>query len=143
MKPILWAIAMAMCYAVSNVIIGRKLGSASPLPLMVFNYLTLLSYCFLLVSVQSAATKTVVAWPSSELLPWILGWAVIALLADYCFFNAYHSGGTVVNVTLFIALIPVFGVAIDGFTGGKWPTTSQLASIPIAAVAIYLALPKS
>ncbi len=139
MKPVLWALAMTVCYAASNVIIERKLASASTLPLMVFNYLVLLTMSFAVLMGRNMAAGTTAELPTGSLYAWIALWAVIVLIADFCFFRAYHSGGSVVLVTMLIIMIPLFAILIKAATGAGWPSSSQWAAIPFAATAIYLA----
>lgn len=139
MPPVVWALLMTLCFGASNVIIERKLATVSTLPLMVVNYIVLFSMSFFVVLSQRAVEKSAVSWPASTLLPYILVWAAIVLIADFCYFKAYHSGGSVALVTLLIIMIPVFAILIKAATGGGLPSATQLAAIPFAGIAIYLA----
>ncbi len=140
MSPILWILAMAMCVGANNVIVERKLAQIETLPLLVFNYVVLLSMSFPILIGKNAASGTQATFPPGHLYLWIFGWAAVVLMGDFCYFRAYHSGGSVGQVTTLLpALIPVFAIGIKAAIGGGLPSVWQLLAIPCAALTLYLA----
>ncbi len=124
MKSSLYAVAAMFLYAVQNVIIERKLTHLSPITFLVFFYIGTGTMIITAVIFRQPLGLHL-TMPAPHLW-WIIALCgVLLFFADYCFFSAYHSGGSLMAVTTIVILLPVFASFIKWGLGGGMPGTRQ------------------
>lgn len=138
MKAVLFAIAATFFYALQNVIVERKLSNVQPLVNMMF-----FSGTIFLLSLLTCGVKNLIGFqaniPDSAQILTIVFVGVILFFADYCFFSAYNSGGSLIIITTLVVLLPVIASFIKyASTGEGVPSTNQLLGWMFAAVAVFL-----
>ncbi len=136
-RPVLFTLIAVCLYAAQNVIIERRLSTVSPLVMMVYYYGTLLPIVVAVLCLNRPL-GLVVTTRTWSMVPFIAVAALLVFAADYCFFSAYHSGGSLQVISTIVALLPVVGSAMKFATGGGAPGPLQLAGMACAVLAVVL-----
>lgn len=137
MKSVLFAIVAIFLYALQNVIIQRKLSDVSPIGNMLFfqvPILTLVVTIFLLKNKLGMEIKL----PAQDQLAFVFSCSILLFFADFCFFSAYNTGGSLATITTIACLLPVFASFINFVCDGKLPSLTQVLAWIFATISVVL-----
>lgn len=137
MKTALFATGAMLFYAAGSIIIDQKLRQVSPFATMLFYALgvSTVAALGLLAQRQSGMALTM---PQGNQYWLLVALAAAIVVADFCYFSAYTSGGSLIMVTTLVVLLPVFASLIKFALGGGLPSLAQLIGWLFAAVAVFL-----
>lgn len=135
MYPSTAAIVAMVLFSIFNTLIERKIKNVSPLMTMAIVYTTTLFLTLISFSPRNPAITFPHGWQ------WVIAilCGVMLFTADYFFYTAYHTGGSLVMVTVILALVPVCSVIISYPFGGSVPSLRQFAAALMAIGAVWLA----
>lgn len=137
MKPVLFAISAVFLYSLQSVIMEQKLAKYSPGALLVFFYFTMLPLALLQVGYLKFTDKELII-PSSNIVLLVFFVGVIYFIADFCYFSAYTSGGSLLTITTIVITFPVFASVIKYFCVKQPPNIYQVFGYFFAVIAILL-----
>lgn len=137
MKATGYAIGAVLFYAMVNLIIERKLSHISALGNMVFLYLGLTAMVVPLVLLQNQFGLTL-TMPQKNHTWVILACALLFFAADFCYFSAYKSGGSLLMISTTVALFRVVASAMHAGLGYGMPSGRQIIGWVLAVVAVIL-----
>lgn len=138
MKPTYWAMMAMVVYAAYNVVVEKKLAKVSPYLSATFLVAAMLASSLILFPFREKVGVETTNWPTGWQLAIFALFGPLILAADYCYFTAYHKGGTVAEVATVAALCPVIASAIKLGIGGGMPSWSQIVGFLMAIGSVVL-----
>ncbi len=136
MKSFLFILFAIILYGTQNVIVEQKLKNLQPLVVLLHCFPVMLLLTIVSLGVQSHGTQIV--WPTGSALGFLGLSAVIYFVANVCYFNAFHSGGSLLLITTMTAFIPIVATLVKFAWVRHVPTTLQMVGMALAVVAVAL-----
>lgn len=138
MKSGAFAVAAIAMYAISNLLIERKLSRNFPAVNMVFFYtMTLMLSAVWLAAMTLRGDIQV---PEISLWKVMAAAGVVLFFAEVFFFAAYYYGASSTMVATIAVLLPVFVSGMKMIIGENPPTVNQIISMVLAAGAVFFAV---
>lgn len=136
MKIFLSVISACFLWAIQNAVLEIKLSKSSPLTIMLITYATALPLGLVTLFVLKQ-TSNVPVFPTTEVLAWAVGSAVLFFIADFLFIGAYSLGGDSTSITILTLSIPVFVILIKCIWKGEVPSMYHLAAFVTACMTFF------
>ena len=139
MKVVFFALAALFLYAIANTIIEKKLGNISPLANTTCFYLGLLAVSAPLVLFRNQIGLKLTMPSASHF--WLLALCgALFFFADLAWFQAYHGGGRLEQVTAVFLAFPILIALINAIAGGSLPTKSDIMSWVIVGIGLIVSI---
>jgi drug/metabolite transporter (DMT)-like permease len=137
MKPILYAVAAMVLYAVVNTVIDVKLKSrVSTVQMLLVLYAICMGITGTVYALQKSKGTAMGPFPTGTLLVLCVLSAILYFCADYLYVESYNKGGNVVMVMTTIALSPVIGSLLKFAWTGHKITGYHALGIGLALMAV-------
>ena len=142
MRPLVFAILSLIFISINSVILERKLSGISPLASMAI-YHTVYFVFVIPIWYLCFQPSFKVTWPEGNAWLFIFIFSFISLLAGFCTFSAYNTGGSLLTVTVVLTFVPILASVLKGFLTGEWLNLTQILGCFLAVVAVVLVVHKS
>ena len=137
MKPILFTLVAAACYAVCNVLLELKFSKLNALTLMIIYASVIWLTAFGMRQLVKTDDPSF-SFPSGTMLLLALVLGLIYATGDYFFVSAYNKGGDVVTITCITILIPVVASLLKFGVTKQLPNLWQVSGYILAAGGVVL-----
>lgn len=135
MKPAILALLGATLYASLGLLMEQKFSKCSAPAILLLMYCVMVPLTVGRLGSMRALGETI-AFPADALILVALAGGVLYFCADYAFFGAFTSGGSLMLVMPLAAMSPVMAALLKYIVLGKAPNWYSVAGMSFALIAV-------